>query len=864
MTLLGYSPRRCGALVALVWLAGCSDGSGPVCCDPPPLEGLMVSNPIASAALTAETGGALALVPGALDDVTYVSLAPGTVPTGRRASVRRVGDAGSVTTAVTDGGFDPLPIAGQAGDSVEVVVTNDDGAVVLHEYALVAASRRPIIVRTDPPPRKRDVPLNASVVIVFSEPMNAGTLTSSSVQLLHGTTPVAGTVSLLQGSGVKAAFTPDASLAPMTDYTLIVTTGLRDLDGSALEADATVPFTTGQSSTGPAASITLSPDSEIVIGATPYQITATVRDAAGNELIDQPITWSVSVDTLGTSASGLTVSPTGLLTSVTEGWYLVKAESGGFWATVGVVVDFGSPATSVVIAPSPATVGAGDTIILTPTIRDAAGRLLSRSVVWASSAPAVATVALYGSSAYGSPLSLGLVTGVSPGTVAITATSGAASGTVSVTVNPPQPVASVTLAPKSASLVVQGQSQLRATLRDVSGRLLSGRLITWTSDNGSVAIVNQSGLVTGVGLGLALVSATSEGQSDAAALTVTQLSFGSVSAGVAHTCGVTTGGTAYCWGSNQDGMLGDGSTTTRTVPVAVTGGLTFSAISAGVDQTCGLTAGGAAYCWGHGSLGNDSTLSSWLPVAVSGGWSFSALSASGNRTCGVATNGTAYCWGNVPVVVTGGLTFSAVTAGNRHTCGLTTPGIAYCWGNNDYGQLGDGTIGFGYAPVPVSGGLTFSALSAGDENTCGLTTTGIAYCWGSNSSGQLGVGSTTSRSLIPVAVAGGLTFSALGPGANRTNRNLGSHTCGVTTAGAAYCWGSNNSGQLGDGSTTARAVPVAVTGGLTFSALSASLDHTCGLTTNGAAYCWGSNASGQLGTGTTTSSSVPVKVAGQP
>jgi alpha-tubulin suppressor-like RCC1 family protein len=146
---------------------------------------------------------------------------------------------------------------------------------------------------------------------------------------------------------------------------------------------------------------------------------------------------------------------------------------------------------------------------------------------------------------------------------------------------------------------------------------------------------------------------------------------------------------------------------------------------------------------------------------------------------------------------------------------------------------------------------------------CGLTPSGAAYCWGNNNYGQLGTG-TTITSASPVAVAGGLTFVALSVGFYQA--------CGLTLSGAAYCWGDNSYGELGNGTTTGPQLcgqracsltPSLVAGGLTFATVSAKGD-VCGVTTSGVAYCWGWNGEGELGDGTTTSSNVPIKVAGQP
>ena len=857
------------------WFAGCSDASGPCPSCPPPPNALIISKPVP---VTGRAPGSrnAAAAPLVDSNLVYVSLIPGTAPSGARAHVGRVGDVTSLTTAVIDGGFDPFSVTAEAGDSIVVTVSDSSGTTVFESGALVRPLKPPVVVRTDPPPRKRDVPLNARIVIVFSEPVDASTLTSSSVRLLRGTTAVAGSVSLLPGTATSAVFTPAALLDANTDYQLTVTRAVRDLTGDALAADETLQFTTGTSLTGPAATIQLSPDSVGMSGAT-YQLSVTVRDSAGNQLVGQQITWSVT-DASGRPATGLSVSPTGLLTAVAEGGYAVTAEVNGVGASAGVIVRFGSLQASLSIAPSPATVSVGDTVILTPQVRDASGRLLDRAVTWVSSVPAIATVASYlsGSS------NLAVVTGVSQGTVSVTATSGAASAQVSVTVAPPPPVASVVVSPESLQVIAQGTGRLSVTLRDSSGRLIVGRAIAWVSADPTIAIVADSGVVTGIGPGTVAIYATSDGISDTAWTTVTTLQFRSIAtAGVyivtnlgfsagGRTCGVVTTGAVFCWGPWGP------------APVNASGGLLFRSVTVGLSHSCGLTPDGRAYCWGgnsSGELGNGSIVSSSDPVLVSGILSFSSLSAGYQYTCGLTTSGAAYCWGSntagqlgdgstapssIPVAVTGGLTFSALSAGTTHTCGIATGGVAYCWGANANGQLGNGSNSASHVPMAVSGGQTFSSVSAALYHTCGILTNGDAYCWGLNSVGQLGSGTTTS-STIPVAVVGGLKFSELASGNGFFNRPVGpGHSCGLTSAGVAYCWGANSFGQLGDGNTSSSSVPVGVVSGLTFTSISVSNVHTCGVTTSGVAYCWGSNAQGQLGDGTTTSSSTPVKVLGQP
>ncbi len=402
-----------------------------------------------------------------------------------------------------------------------------------------------------------------------------------------------------------------------------------------------------------------------------------------------------------------------------------------------------------------------------------------------------------------------------------------------------------------------------------------------------------------------------------------------IAAGANHTCALTTSGGVKCWGYNDTGQLGDGSTTTRLTPVDVSG-LTsgVAAIMAGAGHTCALTTGGSLKCWGanaYGQVGDLSATTRLTPVDVSGLTSgVVAMAAGQSHTCALTTSGGVKCWGfngwgqlgdgtndffrREPGDVSGltsGIT--AITSGANHVCAVTTVGGIKCWGNNTEGQLGDGTTNGRRIPGDVSG-LTsgVQSIAAGLGHTCALTTSGGTKCWGRNYEGQLGDGTTNLR-VAPVAVSGlasgvqaiaaskyhtcavltggGLKcwganlYGELGNGFT-TNRSTPSdvsslpsgvaaiaagyaHTCAVTTAGGLKCWGVNDIGQLGDGTTNARANPADVTS-LTSGVqnVSAGVNHTCALTTGGGVQCWGANNAGQLGDGTTTNHMLPAVVSG--
>jgi alpha-tubulin suppressor-like RCC1 family protein len=192
-----------------------------------------------------------------------------------------------------------------------------------------------------------------------------------------------------------------------------------------------------------------------------------------------------------------------------------------------------------------------------------------------------------------------------------------------------------------------------------------------------------------------------------------------------------------------------------------------------------------------------------------------------------------------------------VSAGWLYTHGVATDGALYYWGNlNDSEYLGS-TL------VPVRIADNFESVSAGMYHACGVRVGGAAYCWGIDEQGELGNGVVGESSQVPTPVSGELTFKFVSAGGY-------AHTCGITTTGAAFCWGGNQYGQLGNGGTAKSPSPVPVSGALTFATISSGLTQTCGVTTDGAIYCWGSNESGELGIEKVKTVTEPTRVFGMP
>ena len=345
---------------------------------------------------------------------------------------------------------------------------------------------------------------------------------------------------------------------------------------------------------------------------------------------------------------------------------------------------------------------------------------------------------------------------------------------------------------------------------------------------------------------------------DGAVLTGVPVSWSTGDASIAVVNSTTGVVTAVAAGATFITATGAGMSAIATVRVnaPVAAPLVLSSIGSIGNHLCALERPtGIAYCWGDGhagALGIGDRGGGDSPLPVSGAQRFSSLSVGLYATCGVeAQTGSIYCWGSnrfgdlgdgtfqtrwEPTQVASPIRFSSVSASGALTCGIEAhTDLAYCWGKG--GLVGDGTLSNRSTPTLVgSGGVRFGSVTASFGHACGLEAeTGVAYCWGSNAHGQVGDGTTTDR-LVPVIVGDGTRhFSSI---------SAGSVSCGIEKeTGFAYCWGANARGQVGDGTRTDRLVPVLVGEGSTrFRSISATgWGSVCAIQSQTElVYCWGS------------------------
>jgi alpha-tubulin suppressor-like RCC1 family protein len=376
------------------------------------------------------------------------------------------------------------------------------------------------------------------------------------------------------------------------------------------------------------------------------------------------------------------------------------------------------------------------------------------------------------------------------------------------------------------------------------------------------------------GLGAVAVLTISGG-----ATAATGLAASSVAVGMTHTCALTKAGGVVCWGDNYHGTLGDGTRVEAHSPVQVVGLKSgVKAIAAGDYYNCALTTAGGVKCWGandSGQLGDGTTTERLTPVYVSGLRSgvaaIAAGGSDGGHACALTDAGGVKCWGannagqlgdgttvdrRRPVNVVG-LTSGvvAIATGLDTSCAVKSSGAVKCWGYNGEGELGNASTANIATPVDVIG-MTSGAVAVsgadGEGHTCVLMSGGTVKCWGDNVFGELGSGTTITHT-TPVQVADLNDAVAIAAG--------GFYTCALTSTGAARCWGDNSDGELGDGTLVEHHLPAPVAGlSSGVKAISAGLSHACAVTADGKVKCWGDNAFGEVGDGTTNDRRAPVAV----
>lgn len=302
--------------------------------------------------------------------------------------------------------------------------------------------------------------------------------------------------------------------------------------------------------------------------------------------------------------------------------------------------------------------------------------------------------------------------------------------------------------------------------------------------------------------------------------------FRTISVGSGYTCGTTADAAVYCWGVNQ-AFNATGPINQGTPTPTLLAGARWSAVSAGMAGPCGIVPEGGASCGARSADG-------YGILAIASAPRFDSFSH------------------YQTIVSSGGPATKPTFRYYQHQCAISD-GSVYCWGENAQGELGNGTQLAATAPTRIASPLQFTRVGTGVFHSCALAADGSAWCWGAGFFGALGNGGATG-STTPVQVTGGLRFKTLSVGLY--------HSCAVATDGTAYCWGLNSAGQLGSTATADRYTPSpsAVGGGLRWKEVSAAARHSCGISTASRLYCWGTNEFGQLGDGTTVSSATPVPV----
>jgi alpha-tubulin suppressor-like RCC1 family protein len=395
----------------------------------------------------------------------------------------------------------------------------------------------------------------------------------------------------------------------------------------------------------------------------------------------------------------------------------------------------------------------------------------------------------------------------------------------------------------------------------------SGQTVTWSSSDPGIIAVDSDGNVTSIGEGTVKITGTlATGETESYTLTTSETI--ALAGGNSHTLALKTDGTVWSWGYNVDGQLGDGTTTNSNTPVHAKNLTDVISIAVGSYHSLALKADGTVWAWGYNNLGQlgigtFDPAAHPIPTKIQGLINVTALAAGRYFSMALKSDGTVWTWGNneagqlgdgtktdrsTPVQTLNMTDVTAIAAGVRHSLALRADGTVWTCGLNNYGQLGIGTLDYGSHPIFVKtlNLIDIISISSGVAHSYAIKSDDTIWFWGGVTSADGSeIRSPRQYSLSEVAyIVGGEWYTLI-----------------LKDDSTVWGFGSNSSGQLGDGTTTDRITPVQTLNLSDVVSISAST-HSLALKSDGSAWSWGGNLVGQLGDGTTTNRLIPVRVHG--
>lgn len=415
-----------------------------------------------------------------------------------------------------------------------------------------------------------------------------------------------------------------------------------------------------------------------------------------------------------------------------------------------------------------------------------------------------------------------------------------------------------------------GASEYRVSATDNNGNPIGDTPAT-TPDTNYVL----GGLTNGTPYRVRITALNASGESSASqSLSVTPTRLLDIAMASTHLCALRSTGSLWCWGNNEKGQLGNGTTSTElsTPAQLVQSAGTWTSIATGVFHSCGTQQDGSLWCWGENGSGQLAT--SLVSVAAEprqveladADMANVASGATAQHSCALSAQGSLWCWGGnffgqvgndssdspaSPTQIGDANEWRQVSVGSLHTCGIKKDASLWCWGANFVGQLGDGSFTDSLVPARVGAERTWLKVSASVANTCAIESSGELWCWGFNDAGQIGDGTLDLRG-EPVLVAGDTTWRDVAAGT--------AFNCGIRDDASLWCWGGNERGQLGDGTDENRTEPNANILAGPWEKVYAGDFTACATRPGGDLYCWGDNTGGLLGATEPAGSGAPAAV----